>query len=167
MKNLLLAVLALCVLLAGCGSAPRTETVSQPRSYAETMDLLAGRLKRVDKFVMGSDYGASIPDAQVAVHYARLLGQFEPPRIAADFNAFNEYSAQAEDMARAADRLLFLIEQRRPEECDAQLADIATKFNRMSVAYGPNYQIGVLDRGSDKFRSADLRRSDVPGELLR
>lgn len=167
MKNLILPLAALLLAgLFGCASSQDTRLSTEPRSYDEAMEMLADEIETIDKHVIGAQYDLAVPEAQRAVSIATALGRFDPPRLGNnDYDAYMEYENQADDMRRAVDRLLFMIEQRRREGARDQLENVARRYNLMSTRYGPSYQLSVLERDPNQLRGPEFYRGDLPGEL--
>lgn len=149
----------------GCAASQETQLQREPRSYAEAMDFIANEVREINKNLIGANYGEAVVQGERLVRFAQNLGRFEPPRIAPNYEVYAEYGEQTNDLRRSADRLLFMLEQRRKEDARDELAEVAKRFNRLSVAYGPTYEIDVLDPGADRFRAMEDYRSEVPGEL--
>lgn len=137
----------------------------EPRAYTEAMDWLRADLIELDQHLVGSQYDLAVPDAERVHQYAGALGRFEPPRISNDWAAFEEYVRQTEDMQRATDRLLYLVEQRRKSEAKEQLWAVAGRFNRLSAEYGPAIEVRLLEQEEKPFASPEDYRSELPGEL--
>ncbi|MCB9893723.1 MAG: hypothetical protein H6839_04670 [Planctomycetes bacterium] len=166
MKTICLLVLfALSFLSFGCASSQEVRLAMEPRSYDETMTWIRKEVGSIDKAVIGANYEGAVPDAERLRQYTKALSRFEPPRMDNDYDTYDEYFLQAQDLYRTSDRLLFMIQQRRKEDAKDQLAEFATRYNRMSVTYGPSYEISVLERGPEEFRGLEDLSTDVPGEL--
>ncbi|MCA8916481.1 MAG: hypothetical protein KDB90_13810 [Planctomycetes bacterium] len=166
MKTISLLVLfVLSFLTFGCASSQEVRLALEPRSYDETMTWIRKEVGSIDKAVIGANYEGAVPDAERLREYTKALARFEPPRMNNDYDSYDEYFRQAQDLYRTSDRLLYMIQQRRKEDAKDQLAEFATRYNRMSVSYGPNYEISVLERGPEEFRGLDNFSSEVPGEL--
>lgn len=166
MKNLLLplaAVLLSC--LFGCASSQDTRLNTDPRSYDEAMSMLATEIRNIDKHVIGAQYDLAVPEAERAVSIATALGRFDPSRLGNDYDAYVEYESQADDLRRAMDRLLFMIQQRRRDGAREQLEVVARRYNYISSTYGPNYQVSVLERDPNELRGPEFHRGELPGEL--
>ena len=166
MKTITLLVLTAMSLLAfGCASSQETRLALEPRSYDETMKWIRMEVSEIDSFVIGAQYGDAVPGAERLREYTRALSRFEPGRMPNDYEAYDEYFLQTQDLYRTSDRLLFLIQQRRKEDSKDALAEFAKRYNRISSTYGPSYEISVLERGPEEFRSGGSYGGDVPGEL--
>jgi len=166
MKTISLLVIALMSLaMFGCASSQETRLASEPRSYNETMDWLRDEVQLLDKHIIGSQYDEAVPDAERLSQYSKALSRFEPPRMPENRKMYDEYFMQVEDLNRASDRLLFFIEQRRKEDAKDQLAEVARRYNRLSVNYGPSIEVSVLEQGPEEFRGLEDYRDEVPGEL--
>lgn len=157
--------LLLFLFACGCTLTQETKLQHDPRSYAEAMDMIAAEIARIDKHMIGDQYSQAVKDAQLVVKYTGHLSKFEPPRMTNRYDDYIEYDAQVADLQRTSDRLLYMLEQRRREDCRDTLAEVAKRFNRLSLNYGPSYQIGVLERGASEYRFSPNYRSEMPGEL--
>lgn len=164
-KLVLLPALIACLALWGCAASHETLLNTEPRGYDEAMDMLASQIRTLDKHVIGAQYEQAVPEAERVMNLAAALGRTEPARLDKSLAEYEEYLAQAEDMRHAADRLLYYVQQRRRNESRSQLEVVANRFNTMSTRYGPNYQIGVLDRGPNKLMGPEDYRGNMPGEL--
>ena len=166
MKTISLLVTALLSLMVfGCAASQETRLATEPRSYNETMDWLRDEVQMLDKHIIGSQYDEAVPDAERLSEYSKALSRFEPPRMPDSRESYDEYFMQVEDLNRAADRLLFFIEQRRKEDAKDQLAEVARRYNRLSVNYGPSIEVSVRAPGPEEFRGLEDYRDEVPGEL--
>lgn len=162
---LLLVVMSALQFGVGCAASQETQLQREPRDYNEAMDFIAAEVRDINKNLIGANYVQAVAQGERLVRHAQNLARFEPPRIAPSFEVYAEYGEQTQDLRRSTDRLLFMLEQRRKEDARDQLAEVAKRFNRLSVSYGPTYEIDVLDPGADRFRSMESYRSEVPGEL--
>ena len=162
-----LLLLAMCTLIsaASCGVSQKTKLEVRPTGYLEAMDAIATEVRLIDKYLIGSAYEQAVPGAEAVVLYAGDLGGFDPVRGADLYESYQEYGQQVDDLRRACDRLLFMLQQRRKGEAKDMLIEVATRFNRISVNYGPSYEISVLEREPEEFRLSEDYRGDVPGEL--
>lgn len=166
MKTIALLVTALMSLsVFGCAASQETRLATEPRGYNETMDWLRDEVQLIDKHIIGAQYDEAVPDAERLREFTKALGRFEPPRMPANREMYDEYFMLVEDLQRATDRLLFFIEQRRKEDAKDQLAEVAKRYNRISVSYGPSIEVSVLERDPSEFRGAESYRGEVPGEL--
>ena len=163
-KPILLALIP-CLMLLGCGVSQRTVLDAEPLGYDHAMEMLAAEIQRVDKLVTGGQYRSAESEAERALYLATKLEGYEPPRMGKSYADYTEYQAQAGDMRRAADRLLFAVQQRRRDQANEELVGAAYRYNFISVRYGPNIQIGVLERGPERLRRPTDYRSELPGEL--
>ena len=164
MKTIPLFVL-LALLIASCAASQEARLATEPRSYVEAMDWLRADLELIDDHLIGSQYGVAVSDAERILKYSDALGRFEPPRISTDWEAFEEYYAQTEDLTHAADRLLFLVQQRRKVESKEQLRDVAVRYNRLSAEYGPSIEVRLTEQDENTFAGPERYRGDLPGEL--
>ncbi|MBE7490559.1 MAG: hypothetical protein HS108_02180 [Planctomycetes bacterium] len=164
MKNLFLPM-ALLLLAAGCASSQDTRLSRDPRGYEEAMDKLAFEIRNIDKHVIGAQYALAVPECERALSYATALVRHDPARIGNVYDEYSEYQAQADDMRRAVDRLLFLVQQRRRDEVRQQLENVARRYNYMSSRYGPGYQLSVLERDPRQLARPEFYRGELPGEL--
>jgi len=166
MKNLILPLVVLLLVGSfGCASSQDTRLSRDPRSYDEAMEMMAKELRLIDKHVIGDQYDQAVPEAERAVSVAEAVGRFDPARLGNDYAEYMEYQNQADDLRRAMDRLLFLIQQRRRDDIRIQLENVARRFNFMSTRYGPSMQVSVLERDPNQLRGPDFYRGDLPGEL--
>jgi hypothetical protein len=168
MKKVMLLVAAICAFsMTGCVATEEDfePELSEPRSYTEAMDWIRDEVELIDKHVIGGEYASAVRETQRVVDWSESLGRFEPPRMPQDWQAYEEFDKQTEDLHHAADRLLYFLEQRRKLDAQEQLGEFAIRYNRLSVDYGPNYQISVLERDPNEFRVEPIDRSEVPGEL--
>ncbi|MBX3475341.1 MAG: hypothetical protein KF754_13255 [Planctomycetes bacterium] len=165
MKNLILPLAIVLFVACGCASSQDTRLSSEPRSYDEAMGMLASEIQAIDKHVIGAQYNLAVPEAERAVAIAGALGRFDPARLGNDYAAYVEYEAQADDLHRAIDRLLFMIQQRRRDGAREQLENVARRYNFISNKYGPNRQVSVLERDPNDLRGPEFHRGDLPGEL--
>lgn len=163
-KLALLAVLA-CVTALGCSSSPAVVQRSEPINYDEAMERLAAQLAILDKQVGGGLYEPATAAGERVLELSTMLGQFEPPRIGRSYDALVHYNEQADDMRRAADRMLFLVQQRRREAMLEQLQAVAYRFNYISANFGPNLQVGVLGNPPAKLLAPADYRADLPSDL--
>lgn len=164
MKTVPLFVL-LAFVVCSCAASQETRLATEPRSYAEAMDWIRADLMLLDNHLIGSQYNQAVPDAERILAYANALGRFEPPRISTDWEAFEEYYAQTEDLTFAADRLLYFVEQRRKVEAKEQLWEVAGRFNRLSAEYGPSIEVRLTEQEQKPFTGPETYRGDLPGEL--
>lgn len=164
MKTIPLFVL-LALVVCSCAASQEARLATEPRSYAEAMDWIRDDLMLLDDHLIGSQYDQGVPDAERILKYSEALGRFEPPRISTDWEAFEEYYAQTEDLVYAADRLLYLVEQRRKVEAKEQLWEVAGRFNRLSADYGPSIEVRLTEQEQKPFASPEDYRGDLPGEL--
>lgn len=166
MKTICLFVVVLMSALTfGCASSQEARLASEPRSYDEAMTWIRQEVATIDKAVIGAQFGEAVPDAERLREYTKWLTTYEPARLPNDYEVYDEYFSQTQDLYRCSDRLLYFIEQRRKQDVQDQLAEFARRYNRISTTYGPNYEISVLERGPEEFRMSDSYRGDVPGEL--
>ncbi|MHC4840775.1 MAG: hypothetical protein ACYTDT_07390 [Planctomycetota bacterium] len=167
MKNLI-PLLMLALMVVACGG-PEEEVdpfqVTDPVNYAESMAVIEMEVRNVDVHIIGSQYAMAENEAEAVLDAAKDLGKFYPDTIAPNYEAYQEYEAEAEDLRRTSDRLLLMIQLRRKEDAKDQLGELARRYNLLSSKYGPKVQIGVLERGADKFRGAEYSEANVPGEL--
>jgi len=163
--TVLFAVVALLLLSFGCASSQETRLAHEPRSYDEAMTWIRSEVMLIDKHVIGSQYDEAVPDAERLKEYSRTLTSFEPPRLPDNYELYEEYFQEANDLYHASDRLLYFIQLRRKEDAKDQLAEVARRYNRISTTYGPNYEVDVLERGADRFPGVESYRDSVPGEL--
>jgi hypothetical protein len=163
----MLSVLAAVLLLSGCVTLNPDEHVerSDPVNYDQAMNMIAVEMRRIDRNMIGEVYSQAVPQTRRVLQYVESLGRFEPPRMASSYEDYREFGEQVDDLRRATDRLLYMLEQRRRDQARDQLVDVATRYNRLSVHYGPNRQIEVLEQSPDPFRITERYRSEVPGEL--
>lgn len=166
MKTICLFVVVLMSALSfGCASSQEARLALEPRSYDEAMTWIRREVASIDKAIIGAQFGEAVPDAERLREYTRWLTTYEPARLPNDYEVYDEYFSQTQDLLRTSDRLLYFIEQRRKQDARDQLAEFARRYNRISTTYGPNYEIAVLERGPEEFRSAEKYRGEVPGEL--
>ncbi|MCB9932939.1 MAG: hypothetical protein H6841_05880 [Planctomycetes bacterium] len=166
MKTISLFVVVLMTLMSfGCASSQETRLALEPRSYDEAMTWIRDEVAGIDKAVIGAQYGEAVPDAERLREYTKWLTSYEPPRLPNDYEVYDEYFNQTQDLFRCSDRLLYFIEQRRKQDAKDQLAEFARRYNRLSTTFGPNWEISVLERGPEEFRTPEYYRGDVPGEL--
>lgn len=165
MKHTLIVLVLSVMVIAGCANTQDTKLRTDPRSYSEAMDMIAGEVGQIDKHLIGGQYGLASNEAELVVKYAMHLSRYEPPRMTNRYDDYIEYDAQVDDLMRSSDRLLFMLQQRRREDARDQLAEVAKRFNRLSLNYGPTYQIGVLERSPNEFRFTESYSSDLPGEM--
>lgn len=168
MKKAMLLVAAICALaMTGCIATEEDlePQLSEPRNYTEAMDWIRSEIRVIDKHVIGGEYGSAVRETRRVKQWSETLGRHEPPRMPRSWQAYEEFDRQTDDLYRAADRLLYFLEQRRKREAQEQLADFATRYNRLSTSYGPNYQVSVLEKDPDEFQVKPISRSEVPGEL--
>lgn len=163
MKRLLFASLVF-IAVTGCGSSQQTVFSGPPRDYVETMDRLTYDIGQVDKHLIGAQYDLAEQECKRITEYTARMGQFDPLRVGDSKDDYTEFLAQCEDMNRAADRLLFLTQQRRKEQAKDQLGVVAARYNRMSRQFGPGNEISLFERPADKLRGLERYRSDLPGE---
>lgn len=157
--------LLLFVFACGCTLTQETKLQKDPRSYSEAMDMIAAEIAKIDKHMIGDQYDLAVNEAELVVKYTGHLSKFEPPRMTNRYDDYMEYDAQVADLLRSSDRLLYMLQQRRRDDCRDSLAEVAKRFNRLSLNYGPTYQIGVLERSASEFRFQSGFRSEMPGEL--
>jgi hypothetical protein len=161
----MLVLLSVAAFVAGCSSSQETRVPTDPRSYDEAMYMIAEDVRLADKHLIGAQYALAENDMDRVVSNATRLAGYEPPRSTTRYADYTEYRAQADDLLHAADRLRFMVEQRRRRDAESLLEEVARRFNRLSATYGPSYQIGVLERSPNEFRFDDGDRSSTPGEL--
>lgn len=164
--NRLLLVAAFFVLVAGCTSSRQTVSSERPRSYVETADWLTRDIGLVDKHLIGDQFNLAEQEAERLVGYANDLAKFDPLRTGEEANDYHEFLAQCEDLRRSADRLLYLIQQRRRESAKDQLGVVAARYNRISRAFGPGNEVSLHERPAEKLRGLDTRKLELPGELI-
>jgi hypothetical protein len=164
MKTVCLCVL-LALLFSGCAVSQETRLATEPRTYNEAMDWIRNDLQLLDKHLIGSQYDLAVADAERIFEFSRLLAQFEPPRMTNTYEAFEEYYSQAQDMAYATDRLLYFVQQRRKLSSKEQLWEVAGRYNRLSVEYGPNLEVRLTEQEERPFASPERYRGELPGEL--
>lgn len=155
----------LALLVCSCASSQEARLATEPRSYTEAMEWIRNDLVQLDDHIIGSQYDQGVPDAERILQFAGALGRFEPPRISNSWEAFEEYYAQTEDLTNAADRLLYLVEQRRKIEAKEQLWEVAGRFNRLSAEYGPSIEVRLTEQEEKPFAGPENYRSELPGEL--
>lgn len=163
MKRLLLASLVF-IAIQGCGSSQQHVNTSPPRDYVETMDRLTLELGLIDKHLIGAQYDLAEQEATRLTNWTARMGQFDPLRVGDSKDDYSEYIAQCDDLNRAADRLLYLTQQRRKEQAKDQLAIVTARYNRMSREFGPGNEVSLFERPADKLRGLERYRSDLPGE---
>lgn len=164
MNRLLLASLVL-VCLAGCSSSSKTPIYAgPPRDYVETMDRITFEIGQIDKHLIGAQYDLAEQECGRIAEWTARMGQFDPLRVGNSKDDYTEYLAQCDDLNRAADRLLFLTQQRRKEKAKDQLAILAARYNRMSREFGPGNEVSLFERPADKLRGLEKYRLDLPGE---
>lgn len=165
MKNLILPLVLLLLVVSACASSQDTRLSREPSSYDEAMDMLRYEIQNIDKHVIGAQYELAVPECDRALAYATALVRYDPPRLGNNFAEYQEYQSQADDMRRAMDRLLFLVEQRRRDEVRDQLETVARRYNHISNKYGPSWQVSVLERDPNQLKGPEFYRGDLPGEL--
>lgn len=158
---IVLLMSALCV--AGCVSSPEAHADVEPRSYTEAMYMIADEIRGVDRHVVGGRYPQALENARVIHRHARQLLNYEPPNTGDRYADFMAYSQQIGDLVHSADRLMYMLEQRRHADSEDQLAAVTVRYNRLSANYGPTFQVGVLDRPAREFRY----REGAAGEMGR
>jgi len=164
--SLLVLVMLAALVLSACASQSHQDRLQRdPRTYAEAMDLIASEMRLIDRNMIGEEYRQAVPQTERVLHYVGALGRFEPPRMSNAYEEYREFGEQVEDLRRATDRLLYFIEQRRRDSARTQLIEVATRYNRLSMSYGPTRQISVMEEPATPFRLTDRYRSDLPGEL--
>ena len=163
MKQAALVLLMSALCIAGCLSAPQTPADLEPRSYTEAMYMIADDVRGVDAELVGGRYPQALSHARKIHGNARRLVNFDPPRGGDLYEEFTTYSRQIGDLAHSADRLVYMLEQRRHADAQDQLAAVAVRYNRLSTNYGPSFQVGVLDRPAHEFRY----REGAAGEMGR
>ena len=170
MKTIQLLVIAMLMLsmtvtMFGCAASQETRLATEPRTYYETMEWLRDEVRLIDKHIIGAQYDEAVPDAERLREFTKALSRFEPPRMPENREMYDEYFMQVEDLSRATDRLLFFVEQRRKADAQDQLVEVARRYNRLSVSYGPSIEVSVLERSPEEFRGSETYRGEVPGEL--
>lgn len=168
-KFIPLMTLAMLAMTAFACAAPGEDRdpfkAASPESYKEAMEAIEYEVRAVDAHLIGSHYVLAEPEVARMLEAVKYLGQFYPDTIASNYEAYVEYEAEAEDLRRTNDRLLLMVQLRKKEDAKDQLEELARRFNRLSRKYGPKLEIGVLDRGPEKFRDAEFSKSALPGEL--
>lgn len=162
MKRLLLA--SLVFIVAGCGTSQQTVSSAPPRDFGESMDRITADVAQIDKHLIGAQYDLAEQESARICDYTAKLGSFDPLHLGDQTDDYIEYQAQCQDMHRAADRLLFLTQQRRKEQAKDELAVFAARYNRMSRTYGPGNEISLFERPAEKLRGLEKYRSELPGE---
>lgn len=170
MKNLILLGLLSAIVISGASCASVEERrkpfiVADPENYAQAMETIVAQLGKADTHITGSQYDLAEPEVKLVLEAAKSLGRFYPDTIEANYEAYREYEAQAEDLRRTADRMLLMVQLRKKENARDQLKELARRYNRLSMAYGPKVEIGVLERGAEKFKDAEYSETVLPGEL--
>lgn len=163
MKLAMPVMLCLVLLCGACSSTPEPRYMTNPRTYDETMARIAHDVGQTDKFLIGGQYTEAMPHIERMISDARDMADFEPLRTRDRYGAYTEFRAQVDDLHRAAERLRFLAEQRRPHEAESLLAEVAVRYNRLSMNYGPGQQLGVLERSPHEFRFTQEYRSGAAG----
>ncbi|MEE9310948.1 MAG: hypothetical protein V3V10_00920, partial [Planctomycetota bacterium] len=160
-------MLAMLAMTAVACAAPEEDRdpfkVASPESYKEAMEAIEFEVHAVDAHLIGSHYELAGPEAAHMLETVKTLGMFYPDTISANWEAYEEYEAEADDLRRTNDRLLLMIQLRKKEDAKDQLEEFARRFNRLSRKYGPKLEIGVLERGPEKFRDAEYSESELSG----
>jgi hypothetical protein len=162
-----LLVATLCLLLIGCATSSETLANTNPLGYDDAMESLATELRLVDKYVTGGQYNLAEPKAARATTLAGYLEQYEPPRMGKSYADYQEFQNQAIDMQRGADRLAFLVEQRRRDEANEQMLLVIDRYNHISRRYGPGINIDALARDEGRMRGPTSAQSNLPGDVSR
>jgi hypothetical protein len=125
------------------------------------MYMIADDVRGVDAELVGGRYAQALGHARKIHGNARRLVNFDPPNSGDRYEDFTAYSQQMGDLVHSADRLTYMLEQRRNADAQDQLAAVAVRYNRLSTNYGPSFQVGVLDRPAHEFRY----REGAAGEM--
>ena len=164
MKTIIACVVVLFACF-GCAASQETRLATDPRDYTEAMDWMRVELQQIDQSQVGYNFKGAEPNAERLHAFARSLARHEPPRMGNNYETYEEYYLQTEDMTRATDRLLYLIQQRRREAAHDQLAEVARRYNLMTVTYGPSIEVTLLERDPEEFRGSRSISGELPGEL--
>jgi hypothetical protein len=163
--SVVLPAVVAAMLLVGCfASGHEDGRAPQPGNYQDTMTLLGAEIREIDRHVIAQSWRQATTRTSQALEYATVLGNFEPTSDNGGYAAYRDYDAQVADLRRATDRLLYMLEQRRSDDIRDMLREVATRYNRLSMNYGPESTIGVLGEPAASHRAAD-RYSGSPEEL--
>lgn len=168
MKKAMLLFVSICALsVTACGNTSRaTDTaLTEPRDYAEAMNWIRDEVESLDQHVNGGEYSTAVAEAGRIMEWSNDLGRFEPPRSPDNLLAYEEFDRQVDDLRLVADRLLYYLEQRRQQDSRDQLIEFATRYNRLSTNFGPNYQVSVLGRDANELQFERVSPDDVPNEV--
>jgi hypothetical protein len=159
------AVMAV-MLLAGCFASSHDDgRAPEPGDYTEAMALFAAEVREVDRHVIAGSIRLATDRTAQALQYATALGQFEPPRGQGSYAEYKDYDSQVADLRRATDRLLYMLQQRRDDDIRDMLTEVASRYNRLSMNYGPERTLSVLNQPVQPYTAADRYGNTHPEDL--